>query len=86
MKLYQHSIACAALDDEDERGCTCTESFPSHPTRAEEVRAAAASARVAHPYDAIYVMTAAAIEAAFSGYDGTLREGPDARHRAVDTR
>ena len=85
MKLYEHSIACAALDDEDERGCTCTESFPSHPTRAEEVRSTAASARVSLPYDAIYVMTKQSIDGLFAA-DAVVRrrEARELRERMED--
>lgn len=35
-------------------------------------------------YEALWVMTSAAIEAAFSGNDGSLRDEPDAYHRGRD--
>lgn len=68
-------------------------SFPSLPSDLADVRSEgagispserAAAYRDPAFYEPLEFMTAAAIEAAFSGNDGSLREEPDAFHRDAD--
>lgn len=70
-------------------------SFPSLPSDLADVRSEgagissserAAAYRDPAFYEPLERMSAAAIEAAFSGNDGSLREEPDAFHREADAR
>ena len=69
-----------------------TKTLSSPPTVAADgaVWPSSVSSAAASPderfYTALGVMSAAAIQAAFSGNDGTLRDAPDSYHRERDTR
>ena len=75
MKAYLHSIACAALDDDDPRGCTCSDN-PTHPTTAAAGTATfPGSAAAGHFYDSLSVITEAAVESVFAADRRRIQAG-----------